>query len=91
MDFQGALEAARFEYLGHFMSSAAATYAGTSIELLAGVLLAIGVITRYAAQAFLLIQSGFHLPASRSMVNRPGLSESAVPLIPGIIKRGWCK
>jgi uncharacterized membrane protein YphA (DoxX/SURF4 family) len=58
MDFQGALEAARFEYLGHFMSSAAATYAGTSIELLAGVLLAIGVITRYAAQAFLLISIG---------------------------------
>jgi hypothetical protein len=32
MDLQGALEAARFEYPGHFMSSAAATYAGTSIR-----------------------------------------------------------
>lgn len=38
MDFQGALEAARFEYPGHFSSSAAAIYAGTWIELLAGVM-----------------------------------------------------
>jgi NADH dehydrogenase/putative oxidoreductase len=55
MDLQGALEAARFEYPGHFMSSGAATYAGTWIELLAGVLLAVGFMTRYAAVALLLI------------------------------------
>jgi uncharacterized membrane protein YphA (DoxX/SURF4 family) len=111
MDFQGALEAARFEYPGHFMSSAAATYAGTWVELLAGVLLAIGFMTRYAALALLLISIGIQFayepfdsqlfwiamftwfaiygagPMSLDNLLRRGLSESALPLIPRIIRR----
>jgi NADH dehydrogenase/putative oxidoreductase len=110
MDFPGALEAARFEYPGHFMSSVAATYAGTWIELLAGVLLAAGFMTRYAALALLVISVGIQFayqpfdsqlfwialftwfaiygagPISLDNLLRRGLSESALPLIPRLIK-----
>jgi NADH dehydrogenase/putative oxidoreductase len=110
VDFQGALEAARFEYPGHFMSSVAATYAGTWIELLAGVLLAVGFMTRYAALALLLISIGIQFayqpfdsqlfwislftwfaiygagPISLDNLLRRGLSDSALLLIPRIIR-----
>jgi NADH dehydrogenase/putative oxidoreductase len=110
MDFPGVLEAARFEYPGHFMSSAAAIYAGTCIEVLAGVLLAIGFMTRYAALALLLISIGIQFayapfdsqlfwiamftrfaiygagPMSLDNLLRRGLSESALLLIPRIVR-----
>ena len=110
VNFQAALDAAQIEYPGQFMSSAAATYAGTAVELLGAVLLAAGLMTRYAALPLLLISIGIQFsyqpydsqlfwivlcgwfliqgagPVSLENLLRRGFSESALPLVPRLLR-----
>lgn len=55
MDWQTALDLAAHEYPVSFMSPLHAAYVGVSIELLGGILLAAGLLTRYAAVPLLCL------------------------------------
>ena len=92
------------------MSSVAATYAGTWIELVGAVLLALGFMTRYAALPLMVISVGIQFayqpfdtqlfwialfgwfvvhgagPVSLDNLLRHGLADSALPLVPRIMR-----
>jgi NADH dehydrogenase/putative oxidoreductase len=110
LDFPGALAAARYEYPMRFMSSVAATHVGTWLEVACASLLALGLMTRYAALPLLVISIGIQFayqpfdsqlfwialfgwyvvvgagPLSLDHLVRGGLRESALPLVPRLIR-----
>ena len=108
--WQTALDLARNEYPVSWMSPVAAAYTGVSIEVIGGVLLAAGFMTRYAAvpmlilslviqfaylpfdsQLFWALLFGWYAvygagPISIDRLLRRGLADSALPLIPRIVR-----
>lgn len=105
-----ALDLAANEYPVNFMSPVTAAYVGVSIEVIGAVLLALGLMTRYAAVPMLILSLviqfeykafdsqlfwaalfGWYAvvgagPISIDNLVRRGLSDSALPLIPRILK-----
>ena len=108
--WQTALYLATSEYPVSWMSPASAAYLGVSIELLGGVLLALGLLTRYAAVPMLVLSLviqfaylpfdhqlfwaalfGWYAvygagPLSIDHLLRRGLADSALPLVPRIVR-----
>ena len=116
MNWRTALDLATNEYPVSFMSPVAAAYIGVSIEVGGGVLLALGLMTRYAAVPMLILSLvtqfaykpfdsqlfwaaifGWYAiigagPLSIDNLLRRGLADSALPLIPRILKlSGWVR
>jgi putative oxidoreductase len=108
--WQTALDLARHEYPVSWMSPVAAAYTGVTIEVAGSVLLALGLMTRYAAlpmlilslviqfaylpfdsQLFWALLFGWYVlvgagPLSVDRLLRRGLADSALPLIPRIVR-----
>ena len=109
-NWRTAVDLATYEYPVRFMSPLAAAYVGVSIEVVGGVLLALGFMTRYAAvpmlilsvviqfaykpfdsQLFWIALFGWYAiqgagPWSIDRLLRRGLADSALPLIPSILR-----
>jgi NADH dehydrogenase/putative oxidoreductase len=109
-NWQTALYLAANEYPVSFLSPVAAAYAGVSIEVLGGVLLALGLMTRYAAVPMLILSLVIQFaylpfdsqlfwavlflwyaiigagPISIDGLLRRGLADSALPVVPGIVR-----
>lgn len=105
-----ALDLAANEYPVSWMSPVTAAYTGVSIEVLGGILLALGFMTRYAAipmlilslvtqfaylpfdnQLFWAVLFGWYAvqgagPLSIDSLLRRGLADSALPLVPSIVR-----
>jgi NADH dehydrogenase/putative oxidoreductase len=108
--WQTALYLATYEYPVTWMSPVTAAYVGVTIELLGGVLLAFGLMTRYVAVPMLILSLviqfaylsfdsqlfwaalfGWYIiygagPLSVDNLLRRGLADSALPLVPRIIR-----
>ena len=108
--WQTALDLATNEYPVSWMSPVTAAYLGVSIELLGGALLALGLLTRYAAVPMLILSLviqfsylpfdsqlfwaalfGWYAiygagPLSIDHLLRRGLADSALPLVPRIVR-----
>jgi NADH dehydrogenase/putative oxidoreductase len=114
--WQTALDLAAHEYPVSWMSPVTAAYTGLSIELIGGALLAIGLMTRYAALSMLIltvVAQLAYLPFDNQLfwaallgwyavegagswsidhLIRRGLADSALPLVPAIIRAsGWVR
>jgi putative oxidoreductase len=110
LNWQTALSLAALEYPVSFMSPVAAAYVGVSIEVLGAALLALGLMTRYAAVPMLiltliiqfdympfdsqLLWAALFLwyavigagPISIDGLLRRGLADSALPLVPRLVR-----
>ena len=108
--WQTALYLSAHEYPVNWMNPVTAAYVGVSIELVGGVLLALGLLTRYAAlpmlvltlviqfsylpfdnQLFWAALFGWYAlfgagPVSIDFLLRRGLRDSALPLVPHIVR-----
>lgn len=105
-----ALDLATNEYAVSWMNPVSAAYTGVGIEVLGGVLLAIGFMTRYAAIPMLILSLVIQFaylpfdnqlfwallfawyaiqgagPLSIDSLLRRGLADSALPLVPSIVR-----
>jgi NADH dehydrogenase/putative oxidoreductase len=114
--WQTALDLATNEYPVSWLNPVTAAYLGVSIELLGGALLALGLLTRYAAVPMLILTLVIQFsylpfdnqlfwavlfawyavygagPWSIDALLRRGLADSALPLVPRIVRAsGWVR